>query len=299
MNFKHVLDAYAIPPQNTNRPLHLISSTNPTIGTSRETTKVKREAIVQSILKALEDDDVRRRDVGEGVEAGVGVRVGVGNEEDEADEHVLSKKRKIEARLSRGISFIAHDDLLLRLDTHYEDLVDPTARFPSDAHKVWPYDEVRSKYYPDILEEACYNHLDSTLLLLLLLFFDTTHAILKRPDGHRRFDRARHTSNLAETKDGMTDYIGVGMRGGKRIQHPPCWEVKRNVVFVLAYFVILRQATEMMGGITLYTDGDQPVFRWPGGSAEWWFTENSARKSVEDVLKQVSRTSTRHVSFPV
>jgi len=276
MSFLDTLDGYVIPPQNNRQSHTLTSSSKPGEVSSTKTTRIKREAIVQSIRKAMEDDD-DDDDLGDGDGNGDGDGDGDGEGEGEEVNVDGGKRLKREETPTRAITFISSDEPLTRLGTRLVSLVDPSATFPPQSDPIWAYDSIRSNYFADIDEDAVYDHLESTVILLLFILFDITHAILLRHTGDRHWERA--------------------MSDGGRFKHPPLWEVKRVIVFALIYFVHIRRAAGIGGGIRLFLEGEEPVFGWPGDAEERWNVDGVGRKTMEEVLKQVSASSLDPCSF--
>lgn len=269
---RSVIDSFVIAKQRTVPTLE--PDLTRLIPTSSKSTKVKVEAVVDGIRKAIEES-----------------RVSDGGGSDEGDGRMgkRKKQRMGEERIERmGIRFVADDHPLFELDQLHEASLDPEASIPREFDGIWSFDRVRSRYFPDVIEADCHTHLENTIILALRLLLDPTSGILRVPCKPQRFERATTTAS-DQSQDGMTDFKGVGTSpGGGRLQHPPLWEIKRTSVFPLMLFRWIRRASEMEGGILLSLEEGQPTFNWPGSPNLDWNRDSTNRKKVEVVLEQVS-----------
>ncbi len=197
---------------------------------STATTAVKREAIRVIIAAAIEDQASLDP---EGSETFVRGRSG------DEETGPSSKMRRIESENlppSSGIRFIASDSTIDHLDEIYLDCVSSTTAMPSEFDTIWSFDDLRSRYKPDVSENDIYTHIDNSLILALEYLVDPKLGLLRKQVKRRRFERAKNTKS-PDTNDGMTDFVGVGTsKDGSALRHPPLWEIKRKNVWSTVLF---------------------------------------------------------------
>jgi len=277
---KEIIATFCIPSQH----LSGLDTDHPRRGgSSISSTKVKREAVVQGVLRAIPDEIQHRRRRAE---------------EEEEEEGPT------------GFRFISTDNILPALDDIYSRAIDSDAPMPGEFHTIWRYDEVWKGMYGDDTEEDVCRHLEATVILALNAIFSprahninstttntentaantTPRSVLLDPPSSRQFKRATNTASRI-SKDGKTDFLAVGDHGNGGFRHPPLWEVKRAVVWLRMFFGWTWRAGLMKGGIKVCVeeDGKGAFVRWPGGAGEEWKkTEMLGKRSVVDnVLKQV------------
>jgi len=283
---KEIIATFCIPSQH----LSGLDTDHPRRGgSSISSTKVKRGAVVQGVLRAIPDEIQHRRRRAE-------------EEEEEEEEE--------EGKGPTGIRFISTDNILPALDDIYSRAIDSDAPMPGEFHTIWRYDEVWKGMYGDDTEEDVCRHLEATVILALNAIFSprahninstttntentaantTPRSVLLDPPSSRQFKRATNTASRI-SKDGKTDFLAVGDHGNGGFRHPPLWEVKRAVVWLRMFFGWTWRAGLMKGGIKVCVeeDGKGAFVRWPGGAGEEWKkTEMLGKRSVVDnVLKQV------------